>query len=205
MLFFVKAVGLARIDDQFGFDAVALEAAVEFLALAGGISRISVALENQRGSLGVLQVNKRGAVQKAGDFIWFVREAVEPLVIRGALFGTVFGDEVGEAGAGDGGFEAGGLRDRPFGHVAAVGPTADGQFFGIRDAFCDEVVDAGHHVPVIAATPVAAIRFDEFLAVTTGAADIGIENRVAPRSKKLSPGFDGVLPSTGGAAVDEGD
>jgi len=24
MLFFVKAVGLARIDDQFGFDAVAL-------------------------------------------------------------------------------------------------------------------------------------------------------------------------------------
>ncbi len=150
-------------------------------------------------------MNKRGAVQKAGDFIWFIREAVEPFIVGGALLSAVLGDEIGEAGAGDGGFEAGGLRDRPFGHVAAVGPTADGQFFGIRDAFCDEVVDAGHHVPVIAATPVAAIRFDEFLAVTTGAADIGIENRVAPRCKKLAPGFDGVLPSTGGAAVDEGD
>src|SRR5260221_4612984 len=101
MLFFVKAVGLARIDDQFGFDAVALEAAVEFLALAGGISRISVALENQRGSLGVLQVNKRGAVQEAADFVRLVREAVEPLVIRGALFGTVFRDETGDADAGE--------------------------------------------------------------------------------------------------------
>src|SRR5258707_5484825 len=126
MLFFVKAVGLARIDDQFGFDAVALEAAVEFLALAEGIGRMSVAVENQGGSLGVLQVNKRGAVQKAGDFIWFIREAVEPFIVGGALLSAVLGDEIGEAGAGDGGFEAGGLRDRPFGHVAAVGPTADG-------------------------------------------------------------------------------
>jgi len=37
VLFLVKAVGLARVDDKFGIDAVALEAAVEFLALAGGI------------------------------------------------------------------------------------------------------------------------------------------------------------------------
>jgi len=35
VLSFMKAVRLARVHDEFGFDAVALEAAVEFLALAG--------------------------------------------------------------------------------------------------------------------------------------------------------------------------
>ena len=46
VLFFVKAMRFSRVDDKFGFDAVALQAAVEFLALAEGIGRIGVPLEN---------------------------------------------------------------------------------------------------------------------------------------------------------------
>src|SRR6266478_1250278 len=43
---FMEAVRLARVHDQFGFDAVALEAAVEFLALARRIDGVGVALKN---------------------------------------------------------------------------------------------------------------------------------------------------------------
>src|SRR5712692_973140 len=45
VLFLVEAVRLARVDDQFGYDAVTFEAAVEFLALPERIDRIRVTLE----------------------------------------------------------------------------------------------------------------------------------------------------------------
>src|SRR2546430_11272133 len=57
----------------------------------------------------------------------------------------------------------------------------------------------------IAATPVAAIQLNEFLAVTARSANIGIEDRIAARRKELPPGFDGVLPGARGAAVNQGD
>src|SRR5207245_1164345 len=47
VFFFVKTMRLARVDDQLGLDAVALEATVEFLALARRVDRIGVALKNQ--------------------------------------------------------------------------------------------------------------------------------------------------------------
>jgi hypothetical protein len=43
---FAEAVRLARVDDQLGFDAVALQSTIEFLALAQGIDWVRVALEN---------------------------------------------------------------------------------------------------------------------------------------------------------------
>jgi hypothetical protein len=46
VLFFVEAVRLARVHDEFSLDAIAFEAAVEFLALAWRIDGVGVSLEN---------------------------------------------------------------------------------------------------------------------------------------------------------------
>jgi hypothetical protein len=46
VLLLVKAVWLARVDNQLGLHAVALESAIEFLALAGGIDRVGVSLKD---------------------------------------------------------------------------------------------------------------------------------------------------------------
>src|SRR5713101_4691588 len=205
MLFFVEAVRLARIDDKLGFDAIALKAAVEFLALAWRVDRVGVALKDQGGRFHILEMHKGRTVQKSGDPLWFVREAIEPLVVGRTLLGAVFGDEIGKAGARDGSLESRGLRDRPFRHVAAVRPPANGQLLGIGDATFDEVVDTGNCVAVIAAAPVTTIHLNKFLAVAARSADIWVKDSVAARSKELAPGFDGVLPGTRRAAMDQGD
>jgi len=44
VFFLVEAVRLARVDDQLGLDAIALEAAVKFLALAGRNDWVGVTL-----------------------------------------------------------------------------------------------------------------------------------------------------------------
>src|SRR5262249_5044230 len=95
--------------------------------------------------------------------------------------------------------------DRPFGHVAAVGPATDGEAVGIGDAAVDEVLHAGHDVLEVAATPVGTVGFDESFAVADGAPDGGIENGVAARGEKLAPNVDRVRPAAGGAAVNEDD
>src|SRR5260370_1523561 len=69
----------------------------------------------------------------------------------------------------------------------------------------NEVIEPGHNVPVIAAATVVEIECDEVLAVSARSANIRIENGVATGRKELPPGFDGVLPSAGGSAMDEGD
>src|SRR5262249_54351217 len=142
---------------------------------------------------------------EAGDFIGFVGEAEEPFVVGWALLRAVFGDEIGETRAGDGGFEFVGLGDGPLGHVSAVGPAADAETGRIGDATIHEIVHSPHHILEVAAAPIAAIAFDEFLAVAHGTANIGIEDGVAARGEELSPSFDVVLPGTGGAAMDKSD
>src|SRR5947209_6470232 len=126
-------------------------------------------------------MDERGAVQESRDLFRFVREAVKPLVVGRALLGAVFGNEIGQACTRDGSFEARGLSNGPFGHVAAIRPAANGQLFGISDAPRNEVVNARHNVPVIASTPVSAIHLNEFLAITARSANVGIKNRVAAR------------------------
>jgi hypothetical protein len=54
VLFFVKAVRLAGVGNQFCFDAVAFESTVEFLALAGGIDGVGIPLKNERRRFHVL-------------------------------------------------------------------------------------------------------------------------------------------------------
>src|SRR2546421_11823360 len=97
----MKAVRLARVHDEFGFDAVALEAAVKLLALAWGIDRVGVSLENQGGRFDILEVDERRTVQESGDLLWLIRDTVEPLIVGRALLRAVFGDEIRESRAGD--------------------------------------------------------------------------------------------------------
>ena len=67
VLFFVKAVRLARIHNEFGFDAVALQAAIEFLALAWRVDRVGVSLKDQGRRFHILKMNEGRTVQESGD------------------------------------------------------------------------------------------------------------------------------------------
>src|SRR5260370_7308697 len=144
MFFFVAAVRLARIDNKLGFDAVAFEAAVEFLALARRINGIGVPLKNQGRSLYILEMHEGRTIQESGDLFWFVGEAVEPLVVGRTLLGAVFGDEIGKAGARDGGLESRGFPDPPFPLLSAVHPPANGRLLGIGDAPFEEFFYTRH-------------------------------------------------------------
>jgi len=48
MFFLAEAVRFAGVDDHLGFNPVALQAAVEFLALAQRVREVRVTLENKR-------------------------------------------------------------------------------------------------------------------------------------------------------------
>src|SRR5580700_2772712 len=98
------------------------------------------------------------------------------------------------ARAGDCGFEVVRLRDRPLRHVTAVRPSANAKSRGVGDSTIYEILHAPHHILEVAAAPVAAVHFDEFLAVAARAPNVGIENRIAVRRQELAPNFDGVLP-----------
>src|SRR5438477_7038366 len=113
--------------------------------------------------------------------------------------------EMGGAGAGDASFDSRRLRSRPLGHVAAVRPAANGQLVGIGDAARNEIIDARHNVPVIAAAPIAPIYLNKLLAVTARSSNIRIKNGVTACRKELSPGFDGVLPCARRPAMNQGD
>ena len=142
-------------------------------------------------------------IEKA--FRLFVRNAPEPFVVGRMLLGAILGNEIGHAGAGNRGFEAGSLRDGPFGHVAAVGPPTNAETIRIGDAFGQKIVDTPSDILEISAAPVGAIAFDKFLAVAYRATNVGIENRVAARGEQLAPDFDGGFPGAGGATVDQSD
>src|SRR6266436_10363222 len=102
VFFFVKAVGLARVHNEFSFDTVAFEAAIEFVTLAGGIDSVRVTLKNQSRRVHILQMDEGRTVQESGDLFRLVRETVEPLVVGGALLSPVLGDEIGQPRARDG-------------------------------------------------------------------------------------------------------
>jgi CBS domain containing-hemolysin-like protein len=62
VLLLVKAVRLARVNDELGLDAVALQAAVEFLALAERIDQVGISLENQGRRFHILEMDEGRAV-----------------------------------------------------------------------------------------------------------------------------------------------
>ena len=85
--------------------------------------------------------------------------------------------EFGGAGPGDGGFEAGGLRDDEVGGDAAVGPAADAKFAGIGDSLLDGVVNHGHVVLEVFVAPLGEDGFGVVLAVAGGAAGVAERGR----------------------------
>src|SRR6267378_1867675 len=93
VLLLVKAVRLARVNDELGLDAVALQAAVKFLALAERIDQVGISLENQGRRFHILEMDEGRTVQEAGDFFRLIRDAVEPLTVGGDLLGAICGDE----------------------------------------------------------------------------------------------------------------
>lgn len=114
----MKAVVFARIFDEHGFASVEFESAIEAGAFAKRVGRVIDALQNENGRVSMLQVEERRMVQE--PFRMIVGKAPEPFVVGRAALGVEFGDEIHHAGAGNSAFEAVGLRDGPFGHVAAV-------------------------------------------------------------------------------------
>src|SRR5580698_2729988 len=87
--------------------------------------------------------------------------------------------EFGGTGAGDGGFEAGGLRDDEVGGDATVRPAPYTEFVGISKALLDGVVDHGHVVLEVFVAPVSVDGFAEVLAVAGGTAGVRKEDGVA--------------------------
>src|SRR5580692_4408207 len=87
--------------------------------------------------------------------------------------------EFGGAGAGNGGFETGGLRDDEIGGDAAVGPATYAEFVGVREALVDGVVHHGHVVLEVFVAPVGVDGFRVVLAVAGRTARVGKEDGIA--------------------------
>src|SRR6266403_854188 len=94
-----KPWGSRGVDNHLGFNAVALQAAIEFLALAQRVGEVRVTLKNERRRFGVLKMDERGTVQEASDFLRFIRHAVEPAANGEPIgIGNAPGDEIVDAG-----------------------------------------------------------------------------------------------------------
>ena len=64
VLFFTETVRLSRVYDQFSLHAVALQAAIQLLALAEWIGGVGITLKNQSRRFRILEMRKRGTVQE---------------------------------------------------------------------------------------------------------------------------------------------
>src|SRR5205807_8552547 len=80
---------------------------------------------------------------------------------------------VGDAGAGDGGAEAIGLRHRPHRHVAAVAPAADAEPLAVDRRHADRLVHAGQNVAQIAVAEILDVGPRELFALAVAAARVG--------------------------------
>src|SRR5271155_369249 len=102
--------------------------------------------------------------------------AEEVGVVVGGVVVAPVADVFDCAGAGDGGFEAGGLGDEPVGHVSAVAVAADGEVVGVGDAVFDQGVDAFENVFAGARDDLRNDLQEEFVAVAGGSAIVGTED-----------------------------
>src|SRR5580704_4311564 len=114
---------------------------------------------------------------------------------------SVLGNQIGEACAGDRGFEVVRLRDRPLRHVAAVRPSANAKLRGTGDSTVNEILHAPHHILEVGTAPIAAVHLDEFLAVADRAANVGIKNCIAVCRQELTPNLNGILPVARGSSM----
>src|SRR6202451_1867658 len=97
-------------------------------------------------------------------------------VVEGGVVVAPVADVLDGSGAGDGGFEAGGLGDEPVGHVSAVAVAADGEVRGIGDAVFNECVDAFENIFAGAGNDLRNNLLKEFIAVSGRAAIVWLED-----------------------------
>src|SRR6202167_442370 len=128
-------------------------------------------------------------------------------VVEGGVVVAPVADVLDGAGAGDGGFEAGGLGDEPVGHVSAVAVAADGEVVGVGDAVFDERVDAFEDVFAGAGDDLRNDLLEEFVAVSGGTAVVGTEDEPSVGGGEGGPivpvGSEGVAVGVGGASVNQ--
>src|SRR5262249_18711808 len=95
VLLLAQAVPLARVEDELGRHAVALQGAVELLALADRVGGVRLALEDQGGGPGVPDVGDGRALLETVQVL--VGEAEEPLVVGRIPLGAELARQVREA------------------------------------------------------------------------------------------------------------
>src|SRR6266851_5792009 len=107
----------------------------------------------------------------------------------------------------DCGFEAGGLRDEPIGHVAAVAVAANGETIRISDAVFQQRVNAFENVLAGTRDDEGNDLHEELISVSAGTAVVGLEDEPSVSGGERSPlvpvGFEVVAVGIGGATMDE--
>src|SRR5438552_15379870 len=72
MFFFVEAVRLAGVQDEFSLDSIAFEAAVELLALTGGSTELGAPWKNRGGGFRILRWKNGRVVRNSAVFFGLV-------------------------------------------------------------------------------------------------------------------------------------
>src|ERR1700680_3681893 len=107
----------------------------------------------------------------------------------------------------DCGFEAGGLRDEPIGHVAAVAVATNGETIRIGDALFHQRVNPFENVLAGTRDDDGNNLHEELVSVSGGTAVIGLEDEPSVGGGERSPlvpiGFEVVAVGIGGGALDE--
>src|SRR5262249_49945108 len=81
-------------------------------------------------------------------------------------------------GAGDGGFEAIGLRDAPHGHVATVAPAGEADAVGVDGRGLKSFIDASQDVLKVAVAEISYVAASKRFALAVAAARVGKKDEV---------------------------
>ena len=171
-------VVLARVDDELGRDAEALQGLVHLLRVVERHVEVLVAAEKERGRRDLVRVQKRERHLDVGVGV-LPRRSQLLLVLADVLVGPVSGQGVGDPGAAGGRLEARRRRDDVVGHHAAVAPASDRHPLRIHEAARDRVVHRAEHVLDVPVPPVGVDRGLEALAAPGAAPRIGRDDDVA--------------------------
>src|ERR1051326_1099362 len=204
MLGVTETGAFARVADQFRFDAALAQRGEHLLGLCDVHVVIVFTVQEHGWRGGILDVRERRPFPKQRVIVVGPWEAVE-LGVNQILIerGGVEADQVADAGRGNRGLEASGLRYDPVGHESAVAAAGNVEMIAIDVGVGGEyVIDAGHQVLVIAAAPVVDASVGEFLAVAGAAARIDREHGVAASGVELRLWIEGVPELAMRAAVD---
>src|SRR5579883_2184114 len=174
----VDLVALAGIDHELRGDAQRFEGVPELTRLGNRAFQVALTHKDERWCFHALdESDGRTARVNLGVIIHGGAEVGDQPLIDAVL--AVIALPVGDAGAGDGGAKALGLRDGPHRHVAAVTPAGDGRAIFIYRGRLQDFVNSGEDVAQVAVAEVLHISARELLAVAVTAARVGKEYEIA--------------------------